>query len=180
MASDGQGASNRHPVDRLAEIRAEIRDIFETLNSVEPDKKEQQLHSADIVKALGEMEHRPWPEFRRAQCITTTQLARILRKYHITPSQMRIGGFNAKGYDRTQFERAFERYLPPLSDPPPENSSPTSPNGGIQPKHRNKPRITAALGPISNRNKKEPCFGLKNPRTPSVSAVCFDVSDETP
>jgi hypothetical protein len=136
------------------QLLADIRDIFEKLNSTEPDKKKQRLHSADIVKQLEEMEHRPWPEFRREQPITKTQLAGILRKYHITPSKLRIGPDNANGYKCTQFDRVFEQYLPPFPTRRRKILLHHPLMGGVHPEYRNKPRIPAALSPISNRNKR--------------------------
>jgi hypothetical protein len=71
------------------------------------------LLSADIAKALGDMEDRPWPEFKSGKPITPRQIARLLEPFRIAPKTIRIAaGGRGKGYDREDFADAFARYLP--------------------------------------------------------------------
>src|SRR3712207_1165637 len=58
------------------------------------------LPSADIVGRLGEMEERPWPEWRRGRPMTAPQLARALAPFGIRPATIRVGTGTAKGYQR--------------------------------------------------------------------------------
>jgi hypothetical protein len=161
------------------QLLSDIRDIFEKLNPAEPDKTEQRLHSADIVKELGEMEHRPWAEFRKDRSITTPQLARLLRKYHITPTLVRAGPepkVVARGYRRTQFEKAFEQYLPPLPDPPPpKNSPPPPPNGGDWPVTPLQTQDCCGSQPDFRPLHEDGCNGLKNPGNPQEPSGCNGV-----
>jgi hypothetical protein len=105
------------------QLLADIRDIFEEMVAV--PKKDQRIASLDVVFKLNELIDRPWPEFRRGLPLTQATLARLLKPFHITPTQLRIGGEKTRGYMRTAFERAFERYLPPLEDISEDASSPT-------------------------------------------------------
>jgi uncharacterized protein DUF3631 len=53
----------------------------------------------------------PWAEWRGGKPITQAQLARVLKPYGIAPQLIRLpGGGVMRGYLRTQFEDAWERY----------------------------------------------------------------------
>lgn len=67
--------------------------------------------SAEIVARLVQMEHRPWPEWRRGRPITPVQVASILNLYGIRPETHRFGSETAKGYLLLQFSDAFNRYV---------------------------------------------------------------------
>lgn len=75
------------------------------------------LTSEDVTKALGEMEERPWPEWRRGQPISAAQIARLLAPFGVGPHRIRRGGNRARGYEQAQFREAFERYLEPPKCP---------------------------------------------------------------
>ncbi len=71
------------------------------------------LASQTLIDRLVEMEGRPWPEFRRGKPLTPTQLARMLKPFHIEPRQIWISGSNNRGYRKDQFEDIWSRYTPP-------------------------------------------------------------------
>lgn len=86
-----------------------LTDIAELFRSAGVDR----LPSATIAEALGTMEGRPWPEFGKAhKPITCNGLARLLRKFGVTPDSVRVGDETPKGYHLAQFTDAFERFLP--------------------------------------------------------------------
>jgi putative DNA primase/helicase len=59
-----------------------------------------------------------WAEWGRGgKPITQRQLATLLKPFHIFPDRIQIGNQQVRGYKRTWFEDAFERYLPPISPP---------------------------------------------------------------
>jgi uncharacterized protein DUF3631 len=87
-------------------LLTDIRNIFDRLDA-------DPIPSADLAQALSEMEDRPWPELSRGKPITTMKLARILKPFRIFPSTKRDGGTTFKGYDRSSFADAFDRYVPP-------------------------------------------------------------------
>jgi Protein of unknown function (DUF3631) len=73
----------------------------------------ERIASADIAKELGEMEGRPWAEWRRGAPLTASSLARLLKRYRIGPLTTRFDdGRRTKGYHRKQFEDVWSRYCP--------------------------------------------------------------------
>jgi hypothetical protein len=72
----------------------------------------QWMASADLVAVLGEMEDRPWPEWRRGQPITPQQLAALLRPFGVKPSQFKSGKEKVRGYSRDVFRDPWARYFP--------------------------------------------------------------------
>jgi putative DNA primase/helicase len=70
------------------------------------------LSSADIIAALTGMEGRPWAEYKNGAPITAHGLAKLLSVYKIFSGNIRIEGATPKGYHLSQFQDAFDRYLP--------------------------------------------------------------------
>lgn len=99
-------------------LLADIADIWARTGA---DK----LPSAEIVKALAEIEGREWADWGRARKpISPNQLAKQLRHFNITPRTIKLSdGSTAKGYHRDMFNAAFERYLP---QPPASNRNPVT------------------------------------------------------
>jgi len=69
------------------------------------------LPSDRIVRVLGQMEERPWPEWRHGQRITPRQLAALLKPFGIKPVKYRDGAETARGYLLEELRDAFTRYL---------------------------------------------------------------------
>jgi len=87
-------------------VLADIAQLFESRDT-------DRLPSTLIVSYLGEMEERPWSEWRHGKPITARQVSKLLHPYGITPGTVRFtDGTTAKGYTLEQFEEAFSRYLP--------------------------------------------------------------------
>jgi hypothetical protein len=99
-SDEGDGDSAR------ALLLSDLRNLFE-------ERGADRLFSADICDVLGLMEDRPWSEWRKGKPITTTQFARQLRPFGITPKTIRIGDDRAKGYLLSELSDPFSRYLPP-------------------------------------------------------------------
>jgi putative DNA primase/helicase len=72
---------------------------------------DDRIFSKDLIELLAEMKERPWPEVCRGKQITERWLARKLRSFKITSSNIRIGADQAKGYELADFKEAFDRYL---------------------------------------------------------------------
>jgi hypothetical protein len=68
------------------------------------------ISSSSMVQSLMEDETAPWADMR----ITPSKVAVMLTPYNIKPRDMRIDGKILRGYESSQFEDAFARYLPPL------------------------------------------------------------------
>src|SRR5262249_338416 len=79
------------------------------------NRKTDKLPSADIASTLGEMEHRPWSEWKSGKAITTRQIAKLLKPFKIEPKNIRTLSGVPKGYSLDQFVDAFARYLPSQS-----------------------------------------------------------------
>jgi putative DNA primase/helicase len=87
--------------------------LLEDIRTVFEEEGAGWLASATLVKALTEMEGRPWPDWKDGRPITATQLARLLRPFGIEPDppSRQGGGQPRRGYAIANFEDAFGRYL---------------------------------------------------------------------
>ena len=81
-------------------LLADIKDIF-AITAVD------RLSSLALVEALGEIEG------HRGKLITPNALARLLEPFGIRPGSIRFEDNRVlRGYQRSHFQDAFERYLP--------------------------------------------------------------------
>jgi len=140
-------------------LLADIRDVFD-------EKKTDKIRSAELAAALVAMEGHPWAEYGRAgKPLTVNSLAKMLSGDSILPNTIRLGDGTAKGYERTQFEDAFVRYLPlpPISTVTPSQPTETQ---GIQPHSQ-----------PSQGNGRYACDIAENT---SIPAACDGVTVEKP
>jgi hypothetical protein len=89
------------------QLLRDVRAVFEKLeirNSV----------TDQLITNLKEIEDSPWAVIRKGEPLDARGLAQRLRKYGIEPKPIRDGDRVFKGYARTQFEDAWNRYLEPL------------------------------------------------------------------
>jgi Protein of unknown function (DUF3631) len=102
------------------ELLSDIRDIF-------AERGVGAVLSKDVVDALVAKEGRRWAEWgKAAKPITQNGLARLLKNFRtgagapIAPVDVWTGSRALKGYNLSQFEDAFQRYLtlPPEHPPP--------------------------------------------------------------
>ena len=77
------------------------------------------MPSAELVAALIAIEGRPWAEWKAGKPLTANGLARLLAPFGIAPATIRTATGTPKGYQLTQFEDAFARYLPGRRFEPP-------------------------------------------------------------
>jgi putative DNA primase/helicase len=85
-------------------LLTDIRAIF-------AEKNADRLSSAELVTALFVTEGRPWAEWNRGRGLSANALARLLAPFGIAPATIRTATGTPKGYQLTQFEDAFARYL---------------------------------------------------------------------
>ena len=65
-----------------------------------------------IDELLGD-EERPWRDMGRSgKALNAHGLGRLLHPYQIRPTLMKFEGVPGRGYRRTDFESAWDRYLP--------------------------------------------------------------------
>ena len=121
IAVGSASKANRTNSNILLMLLTDLKWLFE-IAWTEDQKRERWAHfkkpdevaifSEDIVKDLGGFEDRPWAEWGRAKKpITKVQLARLLKPLKIYPHNVRANNCQAKGYERSQFEKAFRIYL---------------------------------------------------------------------
>lgn len=114
----------QEPASVAAELLADIQEVFDT-------KRVEKIGSADLILALMEDDTKSWATYNRGQPITPRQLAKRLNEYKISSKNVKIGYECKKGFDRSQFDDAFARYLTP-SPPNPEISATPLPKPGNQ------------------------------------------------
>jgi len=85
-------------------LLADIKEIF-VITAVD------RLPSLEL--ALGEIEGHPWADWKGGKLITPNDLARLLEPFGIRPGSIRLEDNRVlRGYQRSHFQDAFERYLP--------------------------------------------------------------------
>lgn len=83
-----------------------LEDIKQVFVSIDP------VTSVKLVEELHKLEDRPWSNYGRQQKpVTTTQVARLLKPFDISPSQIKFQDKNLRGYRSKDFADAFKRYL---------------------------------------------------------------------
>jgi len=100
------------------ELLTDIYEIFEA-------KEVERIFTDELIKALCEDNEKRWATYNglnhrsRDPRITPRDLARLLFEYGISSRNIRTGILTVKkGYLRSQFEDAFQRYVPSFSRPP--------------------------------------------------------------
>ena len=108
-------ASNENTTSLGVELLTDIYEVFEA-------KEIDRIFSHELVKALCEDNEKRWATYNFRgpnRCITPKQLGQLLSAYGITSRNIRGCLLSVKkGYYRSQFEDAFQRYVPSYSPPP--------------------------------------------------------------
>src|SRR5262249_6737675 len=128
-----------------------LTDIAEIFDEAGTDK----IPSAMLAEKLAAIEGRPWAEWgRQRKPISPNQIANLLRPFEISPSKIRFGDKTLQGYNRSDFDETFERYLP--ETPSPERNTGTT-SGEVS---------------VSGTEHSDAVFHLKNePSTRECSGV---------
>jgi putative DNA primase/helicase len=101
--------AEQESVSLSAELLADIREVFDS-------KKVSHFSSADLIKELCEDDEKSWATYNRGQPIKPRQLAKRLAEYGIASKTIRVSSYSTpKGYELSQFEDAFTRYLSPAT-----------------------------------------------------------------
>jgi hypothetical protein len=135
-------------------LLGDIRTAFDKAHS---DK----LFTADIVKYLNDIEESPWGGFGD-HGMTGRDLARNIKRYAVSPQQVRIGERTQKGYEKEWFLDAWTRYCPLLRG---EGETPETPK--LDRVYEPSETIASVNGNVSD-----------NSQIQSIANVS-DVSDET-
>ena len=150
------------------ELLASIQEIFEI-------KKIDRISTTDLINALCEDEENPWATYNRGKSIAPRQIAKHLAGYEIKSKTIRLSYGTAKGFEYSQFEDAFNRYLshPPNLPSQGNNSLKDNNNKGFDVTDRNnvtvteKEKVTLEPAPILDCDvvtDKKPVLGVGGER----------------
>ncbi len=84
--------------------------LLKDLKSLFDDADEPKISSEFLVQRLNELEESPWNTYK-GKGINPNQVSTLLKQFEISSKQIRFGTDNRRGYEREQFNDAFERYL---------------------------------------------------------------------
>ncbi|WP_131778379.1 DUF3631 domain-containing protein [Legionella bozemanae] len=97
--------NNNSPTTSIGvELLTSINDIFE-------GRSIHRISSSDLIKELCADEEQPWATYNRGQPITPRQIANLLKGYGIKSKSIRINCGTPKGFEKSKFIEAFDRYL---------------------------------------------------------------------
>ena len=88
------------------ELLADIQDIFET-------KRVNFIRTTELITALCEDEENAWATYNRGEPITARQVNKQLSAYDISSTRLRPNGNDnpIRGFELSQFDEVFKRYL---------------------------------------------------------------------
>ncbi len=86
-----------------ARLLADLRDVFG-----DRDK----MQTAAVLDALRKIEEAPWADYY-GHPLNARDLAKLLKPYRVSPTDVNIGGGTKKGYRREHLHEPWTRYLPP-------------------------------------------------------------------
>jgi hypothetical protein len=94
--------------------------LLSDIRTIYTERKLDRIASVVLAVDLNFIEGRPWAEWNRGKGLTANTLARMLAPFGIAPASVRMSdGTTPKGYQLSQFEDAFDRYLPDRDYEPP-------------------------------------------------------------
>jgi Protein of unknown function (DUF3631) len=85
-------------------LLADIRDVFAKHST-------DRLPSSQLLERLRLLEESPWGELDHGRPLSAFQLSRLLKPFDVRPHDIRFNQSVQKGYLRSDFEDAWERYL---------------------------------------------------------------------
>ncbi len=98
----------RSETDETEDETAIVRDVCQVFEQ----HKASRMRSADLARELTLLDRRRYPS------LTANALARLLDLFEIRPQTLRMGTQTPRGYERSQFDDAMERYAISLDDAP--------------------------------------------------------------
>ncbi len=138
-----------------AELLADIKTVFDS-------KRVTKIFSCDLLEALAADDEAPWATWNRGKPMTPRQLANRLADFGIKSKDVRIGLDVRRGFNKSDFEDAWGRYMP-KSATPSSSATPLQPNDG------------AGSGPVLSATPTVPVADQKA-RKASNGAACSVVA----
>jgi len=142
------------------ELLHDIKEVFEL-------KQIERISTTNLILELCSDDERPWKTYNRGNPISPRQISTRLKEYCIHSRDVRIGLEKFKGYQLSQFQETFDRYLsvlPPLS----ATTRQMSIDAGLS---------VSDVSLVSDTNATR---DIKETRKPSIDAGCRFVADSTP
>jgi hypothetical protein len=87
-----------------SDLLADIKEVFDA-------RGVNKIFKADLLEALTLDDEKSWGTYNKGRPIEWVQVAKKLKGYGIKTKPIRIGSSTQRGFDLSQFEDAFERYL---------------------------------------------------------------------
>lgn len=116
--------------------------------------------TTNLLSRLNAVQDSPWPNWSNGRSLDARSLANLLRPYGIQPKNTRLGETVLKGYEKTDFEDAWSRYLDASA-------------------------AASATGPISQQDRSDSasatqaaCSASENEANANIHAGCSGVADE--
>ena len=142
------------------ELLSDIQEVFE-------EKQLDRISTAELIKALCADDEKPWATYNRGLPIKPRQISNKLKGYDIKSKTVRIGYDTAKGFEKSQLEDAFFRYIPspPAVSVTPSQTAPVLNFSVTDNKSRysceiekvtRKPAPVLSCGVVADRNPLEP------------------------
>lgn len=139
------------------ELLADIQEVIE-------QKRLIKIPSADLIRFLCDDDEKPWATYNRGNPIKARQLSKRLKEYGIVSKTIRISSdATQKGYEVSQFDEAFARYLAPTPSPSVTTSHPN----------------TDAGFDVTKGQSRYPSENASVTAKPNTGAGCDDVTDKT-
>lgn len=85
--------------------------LLADINRVFKQHTELKISTEELIGKLCADTEAPWLTCNYGKKLTPRFMAKLLKPYSITPKTMRWGETTKRGYEREQFQDAFERYL---------------------------------------------------------------------
>jgi len=103
-AAAGLSGNGTAPDGTLGErLLADLRDVLGGADS---------MHSETILDGLHKISEAPWRDYF-GRPLNARDLAKLLRPYGVSSTDVKVGGVNKKGYRREHLHDPWSRYLPP-------------------------------------------------------------------
>jgi putative DNA primase/helicase len=121
------------------ELLADLQDIFD-------NRSDNKISTVDLLAKLTDDPEKSWATYNRGRPLTPRQLAKQLEVYGIKPKTVRMGPRTTpKGYERSQFDDAFARYLK-LPEPRAPQAAGPPPGDADTPQRHTPPEPSAPTG----------------------------------
>lgn len=143
--------------------------LLDDMKSIFIERQAEWISTADFIEKLATMDERPWPEMNRGSIISPRQVAATLSPFAIKPRDKRSSTRVLKGYQKSDFQDAWTRYLPDAADNI-RYAATTRRNPGVSaniyPLHTPTP---VADGNAENVNENNTCSGVADDFPQSVA-----------